>query len=148
MGTFEIISLVLNLLLGGGLLVTLATLKSTRLKAASEAKASEAQAKASEIGNVDSVAKMWREFAEEMKEQLDSMNRQVNILTKEVNRLRAINSKIVVLLDRITPENLVDMVEKIKKEISSEENTHNIPGGFAGGLSVATADSGHSGTEQ
>ena len=139
MGTFEIISLVLNLLLGGGLLVTLVTLKSTRLKAASEAKASEAQAKASEIGNVDSVAKMWRELAEKMESQYANVNEQLDKVSREVNRLRAINSKIVRLLDRITPENLVDMVDKIKQEISSEENIHNIPGGFTGGLQVTTA---------
>lgn len=118
MGTFETISLVLNLLLGGGLIVTLVTLKSTIKKA-------EAEAKASEIGNVDSVAKMWRELAEKMETQYMNVNEQVDKLSREVARLRAINSKIVRLLDRITPENLVDMVEKIKQEInSSEENNH------------------------
>lgn len=117
MELFEIISLVLNLLLGGGLVVTLVTLKSTRKEA-------EAKAKAAEIDNVDSVAKMWRELAEKMNDQYEEVNKQVERLTKEVNRLRAINSKIVRLLDRITPENLTDMVEKIKMEINSSEESH------------------------
>ena len=131
MGIFEIISLVLNLLLGSGLIVTLVTLKSTIKKA-------EAEAKASEIGNVDSVAKMWRELAEKMEKQYMNVNEQVDKLSKEVSRLRAINSKIVRLLDRITPENLVDMVEKIKQEInSSEENNHPFPDSPIGRLQNA-----------
>jgi dihydropteroate synthase len=118
MGTFEIISLILNLLLGSGMIVTLFTLKSTKAKAA-------ADARASEINNVDSVAKMWRELAEKMGNQYAEMSVQVDKLTKEVNRLRAINSKIVRLLDRITPENLVDMIEKIKQEINQSEQISN-----------------------
>jgi dihydropteroate synthase len=118
MGTFEIISLILNLLLGSGMIVTLFTLKSTKAKAA-------ADARASEINNVDSVAKMWRELAEKMGNQYAEMSVQVDKLTKEVNRLRAINSKIVRLLDRITPENLVDMIEKIKQEINQSEQIFN-----------------------
>ncbi|SFL10055.1 hypothetical protein SAMN05216357_112126 [Porphyromonadaceae bacterium KH3CP3RA] len=141
MGTFEIISLVLNLLLGSGLIVTLVTLKSTIKKA-------EAEAKASEIGNVDSVAKMWRELAEKMETQYMNVNEQVDKLSREVNRLRAINSKIVRLLDRITPENLVDMVEKIKQEInSSEENNHPFSDSPIGRLQNS-ANAGHSGTNK
>jgi flagellar basal body-associated protein FliL len=118
MGIFEIVSFVLNLLLGSGMIVTLLTLKSAKKKA-------EADAKASEINNVDSVAKMWRELAEKMGNQYAEMSVQVDKLTKEVNRLRAINSKIVRLLDRITPENLVDMIEKIKQEINQSEQIAN-----------------------
>lgn len=117
MGAFEIISLVLNLLLGSGMIVTLLTLKSTKAKAA-------ADAKAAEINNVDSVAKMWRELAEKMSDQYTEVSEQVDRLTKEVNKLRSINSKIVRLLDRITPENMLDMIEKIKQEINNEEINH------------------------
>jgi rubrerythrin len=118
MGTFEIISLILNLLLSSGMIVTLLTLKSTKAKAA-------ADAKAAEINNVDAVAKMWRELAEKMSDQYAEVSEQVDKLTKEVNKLRSINSKIVRLLDRITPENMLDMIEKIKQEIeiNNEENS-------------------------
>lgn len=122
MGIFEIVSLVLNLLLGSGMIVTLLTLKSTREKAA-------ADAKAAEINNVDAVAKMWRELAEKMGDQYSEVQEQVDKLTKEVNKLRLINSKIVRLLDRITPENMIEMVQKIKDEINSgEESNHTIYG--------------------
>jgi hypothetical protein len=114
MGIFEVVSLILNLLLGSGMIVTLVTLKSARRKAAAEAKSTE-------INNVDSVAKMWRELAEEMSKQYDEVSLQVKILTKEVNKLRLINSKIVKLLDRITPENMLEITEKIKEEISNGE---------------------------
>ena len=136
MGLFEIISLVLNLLLSGGLVVTLVTLKSAQKKAAAEAKKSE-------IENVDSVAKMWRELAEKMQQQYAEVNEQVDKLAKEVNRLRTINSKIVRLLDRITPENLSDMIEKIKKEIKDSETDHvSFPDSPIGRLQNAAADSG------
>ena len=136
MGLFEIISLVLNLLLSGGLVVTLVTLKSAQKKAAAEAKKSE-------IENVDSVAKMWRELAEKMQQQYAGVNEQVDKLAKEVNRLRTINSKIVRLLDRITPENLSDMIEKIKKEIKDSETDHvPFPDSPIGRLQNAAADSG------
>lgn len=136
MGIFEIISLVLNLLLSGGLVVTLVTLKSAQKKAAAEAKKSE-------IENVDAVAKMWRELAEKMNEQYANVNRQVDKLTTEVNRLRTINSKIVRLLDRITPENLSDMIEKIKKEIKDSETDHaSFPDSPIGRLQNAAADGG------
>lgn len=135
-GLFEIISLVLNLLLSGGLVVTLVTLKSAQKKAAAEAKKSE-------IENVDSVAKMWRELAEKMQQQYAEVNEQVDKLAKEVNRLRTINSKIVRLLDRITPENLSDMIEKIKKEIKDSETDHvSFPDSPIGRLQNAAADSG------
>ncbi|HBG39909.1 MAG TPA: hypothetical protein DDW85_00680 [Porphyromonadaceae bacterium] len=118
---FEIVSLVLNLVLGGGFIVTFITLKSTKKKA-------EAEAKAAEIDNADAIIKMWRELAEKMEEQYANVSIQVEKLSKEVNRLRSINSKIVRLLDRITPENMIEMVEKIKQEINSnEENSNHIP---------------------
>lgn len=120
MGVFEIISLILNLLLGGGLIVTLATLKPTKKKAAAEAKAAE-------IDNAESIIKMWRELAEKMEIQYANVSEQMEKLDKEVKRLRSINSKIVRLLDRITAENLADMVEKIKNEINSSEENNHIP---------------------
>lgn len=112
------------------------TLKSTKKEAA-------AKAKAAEIENVDAVAKMWRELAEKMNNQYEEVSDQVEKLTKEVNRLRAINSKIVRLLDRITPENLSDMVEKIKQEINSSEENHTLfSDSIVGRMQNATAVGG------
>lgn len=116
-GAFEIISLVLNLLLGGGLLMTVVTLNSTKKKAAAEAKGAE-------ITNVDVIVKMWQDLAKKMEAQYMTVSDQVERLSKEVNRLRAINSKIVRSLDRITHENMIEMVDKIREEISNDENYH------------------------
>lgn len=121
---FETISLVLNFLLGGGLIVTLITLKSTKKQAEADAQKALAIAKASEIENVDAAVKIWRELAENMAERQAGLSEQVEELSVEVRRLKNATNRVVRLLDRITPENLSEMVEKIRSEI--EENNNNI----------------------
>ena len=110
----QIISLVLNLVLGSGFLVTFVTLKATKKKA-------EAEAKTSELDNVQEAVKIWREMAENLKAELDNnrsnqkdMVSQIETLRNEVQRLTAINNKIVLLLNKITPDNLDLMIEQIK----------------------------------
>ena len=120
MSTFDIISLVLNLLFGGGLFISLATLRSTKKEASHKAEKAAAEARADEIKNVESAIKIWREMAETMTDNYNKMNGQVEKLTKEVTRLTNINSKIVKLLDKITPENLERTVEAIKQEINKD----------------------------
>jgi len=118
----SIISLILNLALGGGLFVSLATIKSQKRKVAAEAQSTE-------LGNVQEVISMWRELADSLKKDLeesksnsDKMSenylqliQQVESLKKEIIRLRQINLKMLELLDKITPENLEQIIEKIKK---------------------------------
>lgn len=120
MNVFDIVSLLLNLLLGGGLLVSLATLRSTKQKAGAEAEKAAAEARADEIKNVESAIKIWREMAEAMTDNYNKVSVQVDKLTKEVTRLTNINSKIVKLLDKITPENLEHTVAAIKNEITKD----------------------------
>ena len=124
MSAMEVVSMVLNVLLGGSLIVTIITIKATRKKADAEAKSAEAGAKSTEIENVDAAVKIWRELAEKMSEQYTDVSLKVDKLSKEVNGLRLVNNKILRLLDRITPENLIEMVEKIKAEINESESTH------------------------
>lgn len=111
----SIVNLVLNVLLGGGFLVTLITLKSTRKKSAAEAKSSE-------LDNVEDAVKIWRETAEQLKTELlaykdnqSEMSAQIEKLRNEVMRLTVINNEIVILLTKITPDNLDQMIEQIKK---------------------------------
>lgn len=111
----SIVSLVLNLAFGGGLIASLVTMKSTKKKAAAEAKTTE-------LDNVQEAVKIWREMAEGLKAELESqrqgrdgMLNQIDLLRKEVQRLTRINQKMVTLLDKITPENLEQMVDQIKK---------------------------------
>ncbi len=114
----ELVSLILNAILGGSLVVTLVTLRSTKKKASAEAKASE-------LDNVQEAISIWREMAENLKKELEEsrgenellaekMHREMETLRKAVARLTNINNKIVRLLDKITPENLEEMVRHIK----------------------------------
>lgn len=111
----ELVSLILNLVLSGGLIGTLVTLKSTKKKAGAEAKASE-------LDNVQEAITIWREMAENLRKELaashenyEEMSRQVESLRRAVSRLTTVNNKMVKLLDKITPENLDSMVEQIKQ---------------------------------
>ncbi len=123
-GIFEIISLVLNLVLGGGFLMTFITLKSVRAKASAEARKAGAEAEEHEIGNMAALVKMWQDMAVNMADKHNELLEQVEKLRSEVNRLRLVNNKIVRLLDRITPENLTQMVAKIKEEIDAEDRNN------------------------
>lgn len=113
MNWLEIISLLLNLLLGTGFIVTLATLRSTK-------RAAVADAKAKELDNVDAAITIWRGLAEKQAEQYCKVLDELEKLRKEVNRLNRINTKIVKLLDILTPENMEAIVEQIKQEINDE----------------------------
>lgn len=134
----EIILAVISALAGGGLSSVL-FLRITRQKVAAEAKQAEvgvkkadAEADASELDNVQIAIKIWREMAESLQVELEKsranytqVTTEIACLREQVKRLTSINSKILKLLDKLTPENLEKMVEQIKKEIheSSEPNT-------------------------
>lgn len=119
-GWVEIVSLVLNFLLGGTLLVTLATLRATKREAMANARNAEALADGNEISSVDSAIKIWRDLAVDMSSKQDILSQQVEELGTEVRRLKNATNRVIRLLDRITPENLEEMVKKIKDEIEIE----------------------------
>lgn len=149
MNWIEIISPILNVVLGSGLIVTFITLRATRREAYANAQKAEAGAKTSEIDNADAVAKMWRTLAEDMSERQNKLAEQVDVLSLEVRRLKNATNRVVRLLDRITPDNLSEMIEKIKQEINDEHTdiyTHSHPAdtdglqGKAGGNHRARAN--------
>jgi len=120
MNVLEIVSLVLNLVFGTGFIVTLVTLKSARSEADAKAKLAVSEYKTNEIQNVESAIKIWREMAEQMSDKYDEVIHELDKLRKEVNRLNRINTRIMKLLDKITPENMEIIVEQIKEEIKNE----------------------------
>ena len=120
MGWIEIISLILNLVLGTGLIVTMATLRSTKIEAAANAKKAAASASASEIQNVESVIKLWREMAEKMAEDRATLSERVDVLSTEVRRLKNATNKVVRLIDRITPENMEETKTIVRKELGDD----------------------------
>lgn len=81
MGVYEIISTALNLILSGGLFVTLATLRSQRQKAQEEAKslAIENDRKVSELVN--------EYFVEPLKREMTSLRRQVSRLSRAIEKI-------------------------------------------------------------
>ena len=121
MDIMSTVSLVLNLVFGGGLFVTLVTLRDVRKQAGGVAKKAVAEAKKDEIENVEAAIKIWRDMAESMVVRHEETMAEVAALRREVNRLRVINNRIVKLLDKITPENLQATVERIKQEMDDEE---------------------------
>ncbi|MGE4590005.1 MAG: hypothetical protein AB7E34_10590 [Acidaminococcaceae bacterium] len=120
MNVLEIVSLVLNLVFGTGFIVTLVTLKSARSEADAKAKLAVSEYKTNEIQNVESAIKIWREMAEQMSDKYDEVIHELDKLRKEVNRLNRINTRIMKLLDKITPDNMEIIVEQIKEEIKNE----------------------------
>lgn len=80
-GIFGIISSVLNLLLGGGLLVTIVTLRSQKAKA-------EEEAKGLALDNDKKVSEMVNEyFVEPLKKDITSLRRQVSRLTRAIEKI-------------------------------------------------------------
>lgn len=109
-------------------MITFITLKSVKAKANAEARKAVAEAKKQEIGNMGTLVKMWQDMAVDMGGKHGELLEQVEKLRSEVNRLRLVNNKIVRLLDRLTPENMNEMVAKIKEEIDAEDRLHIITG--------------------
>lgn len=121
MSLFEILSLVFNVVLGGGLLVTVVTLKAQRKKAEADAKGAEATAESAELDNVDKAVKIWRDLAETMEQRNNQMQKNYDNLLSEVQSLRnevkkqngTIN-KILKILDSIDHDNLEEKVKEAK----------------------------------
>lgn len=129
MDLFGIISIVLNALLGGGMLFQFFTVKALKNKANAEAEGAKATAKSIELDNVDEAITIWREMAIELKNELQDsrakyleVGKQVEDLRKEVNKLTTASNKILKMLDRITHDNLEKVIEQIKDEINGKVN--------------------------
>ncbi len=134
--TFEVISIILNALLGGGLLLQFITLRSVKAKAQAEAETARAETEtvkvateSSELDNVEKAITIWRNTAEKMSKEADEYRQRYSDLAREVAKLRedvnkqtASINKILKLLDRITHENLEKIVEQIKNEINGKNN--------------------------
>lgn len=120
----QLVSLVLNLIFGGGFLISALTLRAQRKKVGAEAKGAEATAKGTELDNVEEAIKIWRETAESLKVQRDDalaafsdISKQVESLQKDVKKLTSTNQKILKLIAIISHENYADVAKKIQDEI-------------------------------
>lgn len=121
-GLFELISTLVNVVLGGGLFVTMLTLRSQKKKVAAEAKSAEAAAESAELDNAENLARMWRENFEALNLELKDtrlraaeMALQVEALRKEVEKLTRIQNKIANLLNTIEHPNVAKIKEELQK---------------------------------
>lgn len=129
MDWIELLIVVFGFVGSGYGLYGLVTVKSQQRKAEAEANKVREEVKTNELDNVQEAIKIWREMAESLKAERDEykqsylevqkhnadMADQLEAIRKELTRLTNINSKMVKLLDKITPENLSEMVDTIKK---------------------------------
>lgn len=129
----QILSMALNAILGGGLLLTFLTLRSYKKKsegeaaqATAQAKVVERQAEESEIDNVQKVATMWRELSEKLDqklqsrdEQLEQLQKGMNELQMEIKNLRNITARIARSLDKIDAKNYETIVAQIKEDLAN-----------------------------
>lgn len=80
-GIYGLVSTLLNLLLGGGLVVTLVTLKSIQKKAKEEAESVA-------LDNEKKLSEMIKEyFVEPLKKEITSLRRTVSRLTRAIDRI-------------------------------------------------------------
>lgn len=117
----ELISLILNLVFGGGLIVTIVTLKGQK-------KQVEATAEGSELDNVTKAITIWRESAEKSElraqaaeersrtiyENYSKLADEVAQLRAEVKQLTGTNKRIIKILDSINHDNLEQKKQEAK----------------------------------
>lgn len=129
MDWIELLVVVFGFVGSGYGLYGMVTVKAQRRKADAEANKVREEVKTNELDNVQEAIRIWREMAESLKAERDEykqsylevqkhnadMAEQLEAIRKELTRLTNINSKMVKLLDKITPENLSEMVDTIKK---------------------------------
>lgn len=129
MDATQIISLIINVLFGGGLIFQFVQLSSIKRKGEAEADKMLAEVRTTELDNVQEAVKIWREMAEALKTELlstrntqhqisekyEKMALQVETFRKDINKLTTNINKMMKMLDKITPENLEQTVDQIRK---------------------------------
>ena len=120
----QIVTIALNLVFGGGFVISLITLRAQRKRANAEAVGAMATAEGTELENVEKAIRIWREMAEQLQKELKEQREEyakvtthIDQLKREVKRLTETSNRILRLLDSITPENLDKMKQQIKDEI-------------------------------
>lgn len=131
MGTIEIISLVLNVLFGGGLWLSLVQIKQIKEQKDEEIRRLKVDTKQvavdterAEIQNIENLARMWREQAELLEKKLDAMQGKIDKLEYNLLKMNILNNKIYRLLDKVSRENWEQLVEQVKDELKPNLNNN------------------------
>lgn len=135
-----IISLIINFITTGGL-IAIFTLKPSIKKADAEAAKVEADVESVKIANEKDAIDVYKQLAEDLRKELvnsksanseilaelanvrkesENLRKESENLRKEVVKLTNVNRQMVKLLDKITPENLTEIVDKIKQIHNNE----------------------------
>ena len=131
MGTIETISLVLNVLFGGGLWLSLVQIKQIKEQKDEEIRRLKVDTKQvavdterTEIQNIENLARMWREQAELLEKKLDTMQTKIDKLENDLLKMNKLNNKIYKLLDKVSRENWEQLVEQVKEELKPNLNNN------------------------
>lgn len=113
----QYISLILNLLLGGGFITTMVMLRAQKRQGM-------AQAQASEIDNLERVAAIWRKSLEErekyFEEEMIALRKKIVKMETTIKNLTTTNKQILKILKEINHDNL----EQKKEEAKTLANSH------------------------
>lgn len=106
MDVIGMVSIALNLLFGGGL-VLLVTLRATKRKA-------DAEADSADMDNVKKAIDIWKDAAEELRSEVDHVNTDLNALLCEVATLKRKMSEIrrILMMDRPAQE-VIDSLRRV-----------------------------------
>ena len=118
----EGLGFVFSVILGGGWLINVLTIKSQRIKAGAEAKGADAIAEGSELDNVTKAIAIWRESAEASEsryktllENYSQLAIKVGDLESTVKQLTATNKQIIKILNSINHDNLEQKKQEAKE---------------------------------
>ena len=76
-----------------------------------------AEAQKSELDLVTEAITIWRQQATDLMKEVVSLREENKALRLEISKIRCINAKIVSALDKLTPENIKQVVTELKKKV-------------------------------
>lgn len=103
-----------------GLATTIASWFLARKKNNAEAKKTEVEVKVTELSVVEDAIKIWRETAEALTKKVSDLSVENEKLICEIRRLKDLLNKIQLLLSQIRPDNINEIMQKIKETMGHE----------------------------
>ncbi len=127
-GIWGVVSTAINIVLGGGFVYSIITIRSQRDKAKAEAKGAMAQTESTELDNVEKAVKIWREMAEMLEKELRETRLNYERIVSEVDELkRAVKSlncthrRVLKLLTEMSHDNYREVATAIQQEIENNQ---------------------------
>ena len=80
-----------------------------------------AEAKSSELAVVQDAIRIWRETAQDLKNEILDLRKENELLRCEVNKLRRSSGKILKALDKLNAGNYEDVIRELREKIVDHE---------------------------